>query len=50
MNVFVVAETLGKSVGELLNEMSTDEFAYWLSYFKLKAEHIERMQKQQQRR
>lgn len=50
MNVFGVAETLGMTVGEVLDKLSIEEFTYWLAYFKLKAEHLEREMQKRQRR
>lgn len=41
MNVFVIAEALGKFEHEIL-ELSPEEYARWLAYFRIQQKEIER--------
>ena len=36
--MFLLAETLGRTVNELVDQMSVDEFAEWSAYFQWKNE------------
>lgn len=36
--MFLLAETLGRTVNELVDQLSIDEFVEWAAYFRLKNE------------
>jgi len=40
--LFLLAETLGRTVNELVDQMSVDEFNEWAAYFKWRNEQQRR--------
>ena len=43
--VLLVAETLGKYVDEILDEMSLDELGLWIAWFEIKRKEEEKLLK-----
>jgi hypothetical protein len=43
--LFLLAETLGRTVNELVDQMSVGEFAEWSAFFRWKAEQQRQQEK-----
>jgi citrate synthase len=47
---FSLAETLGYTVADLLNNISSEELSYWIAYYRLKQKEEEAELKKAQRK